>query len=92
MLETDDNENGASVTCNFCGIKYCDSATCGYTKNCNVNVIHTSNISVNDERQAAKRLKLKLTMGIDNIPAFLVKDYISCLELPLTYLFNLINH
>ena len=40
--------------------------------------------------EAARRIKPNLTMGPDNVPAFVVKECITCLITPLLHIFNLI--
>ena len=54
------------------------------------NVLHTFDVNVSDIRRAVKKIKPNFTMGVDNMPVFLVKDCMSCFELPLCSLFNLI--
>lgn len=63
-------------------------STC-YNFNCNTN-LYMKAISEYDVIQACKRLKANFTMGLDNIPAFLVTDCISALVQPLLIIFNCI--
>ncbi|KAJ8934214.1 hypothetical protein NQ318_021639 [Aromia moschata] len=57
-----------------------------------INNIHVqiNSISENDIIQASKKLKNKMTSGIDNVPSFVVKDCISAFAMPLCIIFNLI--
>ncbi|XP_063923008.1 uncharacterized protein LOC135137316 [Zophobas morio] len=55
-----------------------------------VSVLHNFVINTCDILDAVKKVSSNFTMGPDNVPAFLVKDCISCLCEPLCYLFNLI--
>ena len=55
-----------------------------------VSVLHNFVINTCDILDAVKKVNSNFTMGPDNVPAFLVKDCISCLCEPLCYLFNLI--
>lgn len=60
-----------------------------------VELSNLPNININqitelDIVKASKKLKNKLTSGIDGIPSLVIKDCISVLAKPLAYLFNLI--
>ena len=55
----------------------------------NDNVFSISEVSDSDILEATKKLKPKLTMGPDLVPAFIVKDCISCFVKPLCYIYNL---
>lgn len=60
------------------------------------NVVNTSNQSTMGNFYTSddsvlhhlRKLKPKLTSGLDNIPAFILKDCASCLTKPLTFIFN----
>lgn len=52
--------------------------------------IKIKSITEDDIIKASKKLKNKMTSGIDNIPSFLVKDCIHVLAQPLSQLFNTI--
>lgn len=58
--------------------------TCYYNNN-----VHIDEITVDEIRQAIKKLKNKLTSGPDLIPAFVVKDCGYILAEPLCHLFNM---
>lgn len=68
----------------------CDSPSDNDHVSSGNNVLHTFDVSVCELRRAVRKIKPNFTMGVDNIPAFFVKDCISCLELPLCHLFSLI--
>lgn len=55
----------------------------------NLNIFINS-ISENEIVSASKKLKNKMTAGVDNVPSFIIKDCINALVKPLHYLFNLI--
>lgn len=55
----------------------------------NENVLSINEISESDILKAVTTMKPKLTAGPDSIPAFIVKDCISCFLVPLCYIFNL---
>lgn len=52
--------------------------------------VHIKPITDEDIINAAKKLKNKLTSGVDNVPSFIVKDCIYAFVTPLRFLFNLI--
>lgn len=52
--------------------------------------IAINEITEDDIIMASKKLKNKMTSGVDNCPSFLVKDCINVLATPLCYIFNLI--
>ena len=54
------------------------------------NVLHNFVISDCDINRAVKKIKPNLTMGPDGVPAFFIKDCVTCLLQPLCFLFNLI--
>lgn len=52
--------------------------------------IHINLITEQEIIEAAKKLKNKLTSGVDNVPSFIVRDCINAFATPLRILFNLI--
>ena len=71
-------------------IRVCPNNCDGFIKICennfeSTNVLHKFVISEDLIMKFARRLKPNLTMGNDNVPAFVVRDCISCFVSPLLH-------
>lgn len=53
-------------------------------------LLHLKYITVEEIIKSSKKIKANMTMGPDNIPAFIIRDCISVLAVPLCTIFNLI--
>lgn len=56
----------------------------------NSDIINIHTITSQDIVVASKKLKDRMTSGVDGIPSFIVKDCIGVLSIPLLHIFNLI--
>lgn len=56
----------------------------------NINSINITSVTHDEVIKSIKKLKPKMTMGLDSVPAFLIRDCSAVFALPLTIIFNLI--
>ncbi|XP_063929874.1 uncharacterized protein LOC135142136 [Zophobas morio] len=83
----DSKYNGCNKSANTFDHVCCN---CDSDNNLLNNVLHKFIVSEKMITEAARRIKPNLTMGPDNVPAFVVKECITCLITPLLHIFNLI--